>query len=129
MKTILSILVLAIATALTPSFNLSAQTTASGGLAGVVSDPSGEVVPDALVELRDLAKNTAEEKKTDRQGAYEFLFTSPGEYLLTVTRAGFQKESKSLHVTLGPTVTVNLTLTLASQNYLSLIHISEPTRH
>ena len=129
MKTILSILVLAIATALTPSFNLSAQTTASGGLAGVVSDPSGEVVPDALVELRDLAKNTAEEKKTDRQGAYEFLFTSPGEYLLTVTRAGFQKESKSLHVTLGPTVTVNLTLTLASQNYSVEVSAEKPLLH
>jgi excisionase family DNA binding protein len=33
------------------SDELSAQTTASGGLAGVVIDPSSAVVPDAVVEI------------------------------------------------------------------------------
>ena len=40
----------------TPISNLPAQTTTSGGLAGVVTDPSGAVVPHADVEIKDNAK-------------------------------------------------------------------------
>jgi hypothetical protein len=42
-----------------PISNLSiAQTTTSGGLAGVVTDPSNAVVPNADVEIKDNAKGT-----------------------------------------------------------------------
>jgi len=37
-----------------------AQTTTSGGLAGVVSDPSGAVVPNADVEIRNNSKGTTQ---------------------------------------------------------------------
>jgi hypothetical protein len=46
-----------------------AQTTASGGLTGVVSDASQAVVLDAVVELRDSAKGvmqTAGKLRADR---------------------------------------------------------------
>jgi len=35
---------------------LTAQTTTSGGLTGVVTDPSSAVVPNASVEIKDKAK-------------------------------------------------------------------------
>lgn len=63
------------------SNNLSAQTTTSGGLTGVVSDPSHAVVPDAVVEIRDNTKGTIQATKTDSDGAYRFSFLAPGSYM------------------------------------------------
>jgi protocatechuate 3,4-dioxygenase beta subunit len=50
----------------------------------VVSDPSGAVVPGALVELRDNAKGTVHLARTDSDGAYRFFFLAPGKYTLKV---------------------------------------------
>jgi hypothetical protein len=94
---------------------LRAQTTASGGLTGVVTDPSSAVVPDADVEIRDSAKGTTQATKTDREGAYQFFFLAPGRYTLRVTRDGFRKESRAVNVPLGPPVTVNVALEIAKE--------------
>ncbi len=46
------------------SNELTAQTTTSGGLTGVVTDPSHAVVSNADVEIRDTVKGTTQSKKT-----------------------------------------------------------------
>ena len=61
------------------SAELYAQTTASGGLTGVVTDPSNAVVPDASVEIKDNAKGTIQRKKTDREGVCQFFFLAPAD--------------------------------------------------
>jgi hypothetical protein len=96
--------------------NFRAQTTTSGGLTGVVSDPSRAVVPDASVELRDSTKGTIQSAKTDSYGVYRFFFLAPGRYALTVSREGFRAESRELNVLLGPPVTVNFVLEIANEN-------------
>jgi Carboxypeptidase regulatory-like domain len=95
---------------------LKAQTTTSGGLTGVVTDQSGAVVPDAPVELKDNAKGTSQSTKTDREGVYQFFFLSPGRYVLTVTHVGFRKETRAVNVLLGPPVSANVKLTVATAN-------------
>jgi hypothetical protein len=89
-----------------------AQTTTSGGLTGVVSDPSHAVVPDAVVELRDNTKGTAQATKTDSDGVYRFFFLAPESYTLTVSHAGFRMEIQKINVLLGPAGTRNITLRL-----------------
>jgi hypothetical protein len=96
--------------------NASAQTTTSGGLTGVVTDPSNAVVPDASIEIRDSAKGTIQATKTDREGLYQFFFLAPGKYNLTVARDGFRNESRAVNVLLGPPVTVNVTLEIAKES-------------
>jgi carboxypeptidase family protein len=98
------------------SHGLNAQTTASGGLNGVVTDPSGAVVPDASVEIRDGTKGTTQSTKTDRAGVYQFSFLAPGRYMLTAARDGFRKESRIVTVLLGPPVTVNVALEIAIEH-------------
>jgi hypothetical protein len=98
------------------SRNLNAQTTASGGLTGVVTDPSGAVVPDASVEITDNAKGTTQATKTDREGAYQFFFMTPGKYTLTVMHDGFRKQSAAVNVLLGPPVTANVALEIARES-------------
>ena len=96
------------------SNNLSAQTTSSGALTGVVTDPSNAVVPDASVEIRDTAKGAVQSTKTDRDGVYQFFFLAPSSYTLTVTHDGFRKLSRTVSVLLGPPGTVNVTLEIAT---------------
>src|SRR5271166_3184106 len=97
-----------------PISNLSiAQTTTSGGLAGVVTDPSGAVVPDADVEIKDNTKGTHQSTTTDREGVYRFFFLAPARYMLAVSHGGFRMESRAVNVLLGPPVSVNVTLQVA----------------
>lgn len=96
-----------------PANKLDAQTTTSGGLTGVVTDPSHAVVPNAGVEIKDNAKGTIQSTKTDRQGLYQFSFLAPERYTLTVTHAGFREEKRAIDILLGPPVCVNVTLQLA----------------
>jgi hypothetical protein len=91
----------------------TAQTTTSGSLTGVVTDPSGAFVPNAKVEIRDSAKGTIQTAKTDGDGVYRFFFLAPGRYTLTVSHPGFREESQEFSVLLGPPGTRNITLKLA----------------
>jgi len=92
---------------------LSAQTTTSGALAGVVTDQSGAVVPDADVEIKDNAKGTTQSGKTGREGAYQFSFLAPSRYMLKVSHSGFRDEKRTVDVLLGPAVSVNVTFAIA----------------
>jgi hypothetical protein len=94
----------------------SAQTATSGGLTGVVTDPSDAVIPDANVELRDNAKGISQTKTTNPGGEYLFSFVAPGNYTLTVTHPGFRTASQTLDVNLGPPSTLNIRLVIAGAN-------------
>ena len=101
---------------LVSSIQMSAQTTRSGGLNGVVTDPSDALVQSAFVEIRDTAKGTTQTTKTDKEGAYQFFFLAPGRYALTVTHEGFRPENRAVDVLLGPPVSVNVALEIAREN-------------
>ena len=98
---------------LTLSDGVSAQNATSGELTGFVIDPSGEVVPDAKVELRDNAKGISQTTNSNPDGEYVFSFVPPGNYTLTVTHSGFRETMQTLHVSLGPPITLNVRLVIA----------------
>jgi len=89
-----------------------AQTTTSGALAGVITDQTGAVIPDVGVEIEDLSKGTTQSTKSDGQGVYRFFFLLPGTYALKTTRLGFEGETRTVSIPLGPPVSVNLTLSI-----------------
>src|SRR6266700_1261054 len=95
------------------SSELIAQTTTSGGLTGVVTNPSHAVVLGADVEIKDTAKGTTQSTKTDREGVYRFFFLAPGRYTLAVLASGFRNEERVVNVLLGPPVSVNVALEIA----------------
>lgn len=92
---------------------MSAQTTASGGLTGVVTDQSSALITNAEVEIRDIHKGTVQSTETDREGVYRFFFLAPSNYMLTVAHEGFRTTSRHVDVLLGPRGTVNITLEVA----------------
>jgi hypothetical protein len=102
---------------------LAAQSTTSGGLTGVITDPSHAVVPDANVEIRDQTRGTIQATRTDGDGVYRFFFVAPGSYSLTVSHAGFLEENQNINVLLGPPGTRNVTLKLAGSS--STVHVTD----
>jgi hypothetical protein len=96
------------------STRLAAQTSTTGDVAGVVTDPSNAVVPDAKVSLRDNTKGSTQETKTNKDGAYHFYLLSPDPYTISVTAAGFDTTTHSVSVALGQIQTVDIHLTLGT---------------
>ncbi len=105
-----------LAVLVTASLNceLRGQTTASGALTGVVTDQTNAVVPNAEVEIKNSAIGTTQSAQTDREGLYQFFFLAPGKYTLIVRQAGFREERRTVEVLLGPPVTVNFALQIAT---------------
>lgn len=96
------------------STRLAAQTATTGDVAGVVTDPSNAVVPDAKVSLKDNAKGNSQDSRTNKDGAYRFYLLSPGSYTLNVTASGFQITSRQVQVAVSQIATADVQLSLGA---------------
>jgi hypothetical protein len=104
---------LLVALSLSPT-RLAAQTSTTGDVAGVVTDPSNAVVPDAKLDLKDNAKGNTQNATTNKDGAFRFYLLSPGSYTLTITASGFQVQSRQLQVAVGQIFTADVQLSLGT---------------
>ena len=87
---------------------------ADGAIRGVVSDPSGGVVPGASVELRSPAGALIQDTHTDAAGAYRFDGLSPGTFVIEVSLPNFNRLRRSgVRINDGSTQIVNVTLSLS----------------
>src|SRR6266404_979650 len=64
---------------------------ATGTMSGYVKDSSGGVIPQARVTATHVQHGTAFPTETDREGFYSFPALDPGEYTVTIEKAGFQR--------------------------------------
>lgn len=108
----LAAVVLGLITAL-PGF---AQSTTSGDIAGVVTDPTGAVVPNAKVTAKNDGTGATETANTNGEGFYRFSFLQTGSYTVSVSAGGFQPGSRKVQVTVAQTANgnINLAVTAAS---------------
>ncbi len=82
---------------------------------GVVSDPSGRVVPDADIKARDLDRGTAFSAKTNSEGFYNLTRLPVGKYEVRVTATGFRTAVESdIELQLNQVAAVNVQLALGS---------------
>jgi len=82
-------------------------------LEGLITDPSGGVIPRAEVSLKNDASGQVRKTQTDHQGFYTFPFLSVGVYELTVTALGFARRTvPGLSLQVGLSARVDLTLQL-----------------
>jgi Carboxypeptidase regulatory-like domain len=96
--------------------NLHAQTSTTGDIVGVVTDPTAAVVPGVSVTLQNLDTGSSTSTTSSSQGAYNFPLVQPGNYSIAAGGAGFQKITKKVTVALGSSVTANLQLPVSSQS-------------
>lgn len=107
--------VLAILTIATVGTNqLRAQSTTSGDIAGIVTDPSGAVLTKIQVTEKSEETGATQTQPTNSGGAYRFSLLPPGRYTVSVAAEGFQQLNVSTVVTVGQTSTVNLALSVSS---------------
>jgi hypothetical protein len=91
-----------------------AQTITTGEITGVVSDPTGAIIPGASVTLTSPSTGSVRTDATNASGDYRFALLQPGEYVLKIVSAGFQTTETKATVTLGLTVKVDVKLTVES---------------
>ena len=63
----------------------------TGSIRGTVSDPSGAVVPDAVIVLTNIRTGVVQSVKSDNSGNYLIDFVPTGEYKITAEMTGFKK--------------------------------------
>jgi hypothetical protein len=97
--------------------SLGLQASGATGLTGSVTDPQGQLLPDAAVRLVRRADSTGRETKTDAHGRFFFISLNGGEYRLTAESPGFAVLTRTIVVLADGEQTQNLQfLGLASQN-------------
>src|SRR5881296_3828955 len=106
MKTWCSVCLAALAALLLPAF---AAAQAAGGIAGVVKDASGAVMPGVTVEASSPALiERVRSVVTDSEGQYKIIDLRPGTYTVTFTLAGFSTAKREgIELSAGFTATVN----------------------
>jgi Carboxypeptidase regulatory-like domain/TonB dependent receptor len=89
--------------------------TAAAALNGTVRDPSGAVVPDAIITLINTQTSVRQGTRSNSSGSYWLVNISPGMYTLTVSKEGFstQKEAE-FSLAVNQTAAIDFTLRMGS---------------
>ncbi len=90
---------------------------ASAGITGTITDPSGAVVPDAKVTVKNDATSVSSTTTTSSAGTYSFKGLNPGKYNVTVEAQGFKKGVQSdVNVEVSTTSTIDVQLATGATN-------------
>src|SRR5580704_2160514 len=89
---------------------VSAQSVVTGGLTGIVTDPSGSVIVGATVNLKNQSTSEVLSATTGATGAYQFTLLKPGIYVVSVSQTGFKQASETVEVLLGQTAVASVKL-------------------
>lgn len=98
------------------AFTLNARAQDNATITGIVTDPSGAVVPNAAITLTNPATGQTRETVSNSAGSFRFANVGVGSYSLTGVAQGFQKYTKTnLVVNVAQTQEADITLTVGSQ--------------
>ena len=108
-------LALAIAVSVLPS---RAAAQATGAIAGVLTDPSGAVLPGVTIEVTSRDTGRVRNTTTAADGFYTVPLLNPGPYVVTATLAGFRTTTRE-------TVTVVVNETARADFSMPVAGVSE----
>jgi hypothetical protein len=101
----------------------NAQTAGSGSIQGVITDPSGALIPNAAVTITDQATQVKLSTKTSSGGDYAFPSIHIGTYTLTVVAPGFQTFTSTGNILeVGSSISLNEKLTVGSTDTKIEVH-------
>lgn len=82
-----------------------------GTIRGTVTDPNGQAVPNATVQVIDPARGTTITLTTNTDGFYQATYLTPGTYRIVVEATGFKKSIRdNVELQIAGAVQVNLPL-------------------
>ena len=82
----------------------------TGRITGTVLDPSGAVIPNAMVSVKNAATGLERQTTTTSAGTYAVTNLQPGRYTITAQAAGFAPVTQTADVTVGAAVGVDVHL-------------------
>src|SRR5579864_1198846 len=86
-----------------------------GAISGVVTDPSGALIPKAKVTATNDATGVTATSETTAEGYYKIPYLLPGSYNVAIEKEGFATSRvTTIPVLVGQTATVNVTLKTGS---------------
>ena len=98
---------------LTLSAVASAQSTTTGSIGGVVTNPNKEVVPGAAVTVKNVGTNKEDSATTDDTGRFKVANLQPGNYSVTVSSSGFSPmTSENVVVEVGRETSLEVALSV-----------------
>jgi len=95
---------------------VSAQSVVTGGLTGIVNDPTGSVIVGATVNLKNQSTGEIQSATTGSTGIYQFTLLKPGIYVVSVSQTGFKQATERVEVLLGQTALANLKLEVGASS-------------
>jgi len=88
---------------------------AGGNLSGTISDPSGRVIPQAQIAIKNVATGITTTVTTNSDGFYIAANLLPGDYEVSVSAKGFATEiRRGISLTVGAQQVSNLALQVGS---------------
>jgi outer membrane receptor protein involved in Fe transport len=100
--------------------------TSYGSVVGLVTDPTGAVIPGASVVLRNSATNASQTVVTGAGGNYSFVNLNPSMYDVTVTKEGFDSLTQSgVNVHVSGVVRLDVTLKLGTQSQTVVVSATQ----
>ena len=96
--------------------SVSAQTSGNSSLSGVVSDPSGAVVPGVTVEIHNPVSEFGRSTTTDSAGRFSFTNIPFNPYHLSVNVTGFAAYSQDVDVRSAVPLALKITLQIAGSS-------------
>ena len=97
-----------------------------GSVNGLVTDPTGAIVPGAKITLLNHATGITLHSITTSGGLYSFISLNPGVYKVTASMKGFQgAATDDVHVTVDQVSTVNIALSVGSVS--EVVTVTEST--
>lgn len=89
---------------------------ANTSLRGVIKDPSGAVIPNAAIAIKNDANGFTASATAGASGEYRFAQIPPAKYSITVTAAGFGKQTKVAELLVDQPASIDFDLTLQQSN-------------
>src|SRR5215210_7679356 len=90
-----------------------AQSTTTGAIGGVVSNPNKEVVPGAAVTVKNIETNKEDSATTDDTGRFKVANLQPGSYSVTINSTGFSPmTAENVTVEIGRETNLDIALSV-----------------